>query len=215
MAVLWLHSTSPLFRQAPKVNLELRQKVQRNLARWAAWNAEGSPVRWADRPQSAGIRDTDCVVYFVPSYHDGIVVGRTRREPKFAALHYVFLQQLSLGDPTHLGATIGDPPAMSEVWVSDVIRWVRDTRAANLIWTEKEMDSVAYALAAVALHEAMHNKIEAARDLDWDLHRQGGGDLAMPLSRLAVERRVPANLENRRLLELYFGSRRRQYLHHD
>ena len=213
MAVLWLHATSPLFRPAPKINLELKQRVQRNLMRWACWTAEGSAVRWTDRPQGAGVRDTDCMIYFVPSYHEGLVVGRTRREPKFASLHYVFLQQLSLGDPAHLGATIADAPAVSEIWASDIIRWIREERAVNPIWSEKELEKVAYALAATALHEAMHNKIESARDPDWDLHEQGGGDMAAPLARRTVERHPPPNVTNRHFLELYFGSRRRQYLH--
>jgi hypothetical protein len=37
--------------------------------------------------------------------------------------------------------------------------------------------------------------------------------MALPLARRTVERRPPPNVTNRRLLELFFGSRRRQYLH--
>ena len=131
MAILWLHAIAPLFRPAPKVNVELRQRVRRNLERWATWPAEGSPVLWTDRPAGAGVRDTDCIVYFVPTYREGIIVGRTRRDPQFAGLHYAMLQQLSLGDPTHLSATIADPPAMSEVWAGDIIRWIREAKAGS------------------------------------------------------------------------------------
>src|SRR5215468_5424455 len=135
MAVLWLHATAALFAPAPKINLELKRRVRGNLERWASWPAEGSPVLWTDRPAGAGVRETDCVVYFVPTYREGVIVGRTRRDPKFSAHHYALLQQLSLGDPAHLSATIADPPAMSEVWVMDMMRWVRESRAANPIWT--------------------------------------------------------------------------------
>jgi hypothetical protein len=213
MAILWLHAIAPLFRPAPKVNVELRQRVRRNLERWATWPAEGSPVLWTDRPAGAGVRDTDCIVYFVPTYREGIIVGRTRRDPQFAGLHYAMLQQLSLGDPTHLSATIADPPAMSEVWAGDIIRWIREAKAGSVIWTEAELEQVTYALAVAALHEAMHNKVEPAKGDDWDLHDQGGGDAALALARRTVEKKRPPNAVNLRLLGTYLGSRRRQYIH--
>ena len=213
MAVLWLHSTTALFSPAPKVNLELKRRIKGNLERWASWPADSSPVLWTDRPAGAGIRDTDCVVYFVPTYREGVIVGRTRREPKFAGYHYALLQQLSLGDPAHLSATIADPPAMSEVWASDMMRWIRESRAANPIWTETELAQVSYALAIAAIHEAMHNKVESVKEDDWELHRHGGGNAALPLARRSLEKRPPPSVENRRLLGLYFGSRRRQYVH--
>jgi hypothetical protein len=65
----------------------------------------------------------------------------------------------------------------------------------------------------MALHEAMHNKVESLKEDTWDLHRHGGGDAAQPLARRAVDKRIPPNTENRKLLGLYLGSRRRQYLH--
>lgn len=213
MAILWLHAVAPLFRPAPKVNLELRRRVKNNLERWATWPAEGTPVLWTDRPAGAGVRDTDCIVYFVPTYREGVIVGRTRREPKLAAHHYAVLQQLNLGDPTHLSATIADPPAMSEVWAGDLIQWIRESRAANPVWTEVELEQVSYALAIAALHEAMHNKVESVKEPEWDLHRNGGGDAALPLARRVVAKRPPPGIENRRLLGLYLGSRRRQYIH--
>jgi hypothetical protein len=200
MAILWLHAIAPLFRPAPKVNVELRQRVRRNLERWATWPAEGSPVLWTDRPAGAGVRDTDCIVYFVPTYREGIIVGRTRRDPQFAGLHYAMLQQLSLGDPTHLSATIADPPAMSEVWAGDIIRWIREAKAGSVIWTEAELEQVTYALAVAALHEAMHNKVEPAKGDDWDLHDQGGGDAALALARRTVEKKRPPHAVNLRLL---------------
>ena len=212
MAVLWLHATAPLFRPAPKLNTELRRRVQANLSRWATWPSEGSPVLWTDRPGNAGVRDTDCIVYFVPTYREGLIVNRTRREPKYAGLHYALLQQLSLGDPTHLSATIADPPALSEVWAGDILRWIRESKTNSVIWTEAEMDQVCYALAVAAMHEAMHNKVEPVKGDDWDLHRHGGGEAASPLSRRSVEKRISPNSENRRLLGLYLGSRRRQFV---
>jgi len=212
MAVLWLHATAPLFRPAPKLNVELRRRIQANLSRWATWPAETSTVLWTDRPGGAGVRDTDCIVYFVPTYREGLIVTRTRRDPQYAGLHYALLQQLSLGDPIHLSATIADPPAMSEVWAGDIIRWVREDRATKVIWTDVELEQVAYALAIAALHEAMHNKVESVKDDDWDLHRHGGGEAATALARRSMEKRVPPNAENRRLLGLYLGSRRRQYV---
>jgi hypothetical protein len=213
MAVLWLHATTALFTPAPKVSLELKRRIKGNLERWASWPADGSPVLWTDRPAGAGIRDTDCVVYFVPTYREGIIVGRTRRDAKFAGHHYALLQQLNLGNPVHLSATIADPPAMSEVWVSDMIRWIRESKAASPIWTTAELEQVSYALAVAAFHEAMHNKVESVKEQDWDLHRHGGGDAAMPLAHRSVEARSPPNTENRRLVGLYLGSRRRQYVH--
>jgi hypothetical protein len=211
MAVLWLHAIAPLF-QAPKLNLELRRRVHANLSRWASWPAEGSPVAWTDRPAGAGIRDTDCVVYFVPTYGEGVIVARARRDPQYSGLHYALLQRLSLGDPAHLGATIADPPAMSEIWVGDIIRWVREARALHPVWTDAELEQVSHALAITAYHEAMHNKVESVQKGDWDLHAHGGGGAAWPLPRKSVERRMPPNTENRRLLGLYLGSRLRQYV---
>jgi hypothetical protein len=213
MAILWLYAVAPLFRPAPKVNAELRLRVKRNLERWATWPAEGSAVLWTDRPAGAGIRDTDCIVYFVPTYREGVIVGRTRRDPQLAGLHYAMLQQLNLGDPTHLSATIPDPPAMSEVWAGDIIRWIRESKAASAIWSELELERVSYALAIACYHEAMHNKVEPAKGDDWDLHDNGGGDAALPLARRAVEKKLPPNIENRRLLGTFLGSRRRQYVH--
>src|SRR4030095_3664238 len=71
MAVLWLHAITALFAPAPKVNVEWKRRVKANLERWASWPAEGSPVLWTDRPAGAGIRDTDCVVYFLSAYPEG------------------------------------------------------------------------------------------------------------------------------------------------
>lgn len=213
MAVLWLHSLGPLYPPSASVGARLRYEILRNLTSWATWNAEGSAVQWTDRPLSAGIYDTDCVVYFVPNYRDGLAVVRTRREINLAGLHLVLLGQASLGDPVHLGTTILDPPALSEVWTMDLLRWSRDAPLGNTIWSESDIRQAGYALAASALHEVMHNKIESLREDEWELHQDGGGGMAAPLSRLAMKARARPTAENQHLLRLYFGSRRAQYIH--
>jgi len=71
----------------------------------------------------------------------------------------------------------------------------RIARRHNPIWTETELAQVSYALAIAAIHEAMHNKVESVKEDDWELHRHGGGNAAMPLARRSLEKRPPPSVE--------------------
>jgi hypothetical protein len=122
----------------------------------------------------------DCVVYIVNSFNSGFARGTLQGlgTSASAAQQQQLAQysQSAMDVSTNiqfLGVTVLDVnPAVSEVWVSRVIQLIRGTRRYSTNWTDAELESYGYALAHMAVHEMMHNKVDPNFGPNWNLHIQ-------------------------------------------
>ena len=177
MPTLWLNpmvELSPI--DGPEVEARVRSAVIDLLGRCASWapGAAGT-VSWAPAGGlPAATPAEDCVVHVVGSYGSGVVQRLVA--PVRDSIDPVRLAELSALDPPELGVTFSaDGATASEVHLARCRRRLFGLRAHSTRLEGDRLENFALVVAAVAWHEAMHQKVDAAMGIGWDLHVAGGG----------------------------------------
>ena len=191
-------------------------------------------VLWTTDISSETVGRRDIVIYFVNCFAPGTsgsrrargsnsVVERYLREREAAtsgstATTYRQLRQQffnPLTTPGEAGLCIADtdntPPASSGTSAceayTDVIA-AANAIPAGVANRSDFVNNQGFALAGIAFHEAMHNKIDPFHGSSWNLHTSGGGGLALG-NFGGSQTHTSANI---RLMGQYIYRPRRQYI---
>ena len=189
MATIWLTCRRPFDRHNLQVNTTIRDMVKRQIVTWTGWSGSPHDVQWKLRIEQQAIGRRDSVVYFVGSFSSGVVRPRMRQDYQNAndsqraelrEREIAWANDSRSRPPTHLGATVAEAPAASEVWIEACLFQIFGLGAHRPNWSPVLLDRTAKILAAVALHELAHNKVEPVQQRSnpaWNLHNpaHGGG----------------------------------------
>jgi hypothetical protein len=173
MATLWLYQMADHLSINAGLDGDFQRSVQTTLLRYASW--PGSPkVAWTNNLASAQVTPQDCVVYFVHGFHSG--AANYLLSHTGGRLSAADLQLVDSTNYTELGLclTVPHQPTVSEVHIDKCLNAVRQARRFHTDFDATEMIDYPLLLAAVAWHEAMHNKVEPHMRRGWDQHRSGG-----------------------------------------
>jgi hypothetical protein len=160
-------------------------------------------VLWTTNIASETVGSRDIVIYFVNCYAPGSgtirrrgntsVVERYLHEREAAtsgslsqqyhALRQQFFSPLSspseagLCVPDTDGTTASNSTSVCEVYI-DVMTQANPVPAGAANRAQLLQNNLGFAIAGMAFHEAMHNKIDPFQGSGWNLHTSGGGGLA-------------------------------------
>lgn len=160
-------------------------------------------VLWTTNIASETVGSRDIVIYFVNCYASGSgtrrrrgntsVVERYLREreaatsgslsQQYQALRQQFFSPLSTPSEAGLcipdtdGTTASNSTSVCEVYI-DVMTQANPVPAGAANRAQLLQNNLGFAIAGMAFHEAMHNKIDPFQGSGWNLHTSGGGGLA-------------------------------------
>lgn len=136
---------------------------------------------WASIAELSARRPNECVVYFVPSYSEGLIHPFASRMAGRSS-YYADLERIYSGPtPPHAGLTMEDLESenvrmLSEVHVDRMLRaFPRATESGLRPEDEREhCRRAGVGIGGMAFHELMHNVIDRNEGDRFDLHARGG-----------------------------------------
>lgn len=203
---VWLQAVDALSSNCNDANL-IAQGIQSRLQSLFTLVTQrpGPPaqiqVLWTTNISGETVGNRDIVIYFVNCYRPGStrrrgntsVVERYLREreaatsgslsQQYRALRQQFFSPLSspseagLCIPDTDGTTASNSTSVCEVYI-DVMTHANPVPAGAANRAQLLQNNLGFAMAGMAFHEAMHNKIDPFQGGSWNLHTSGGGGLA-------------------------------------
>jgi len=214
VATLQLVKTVPfLIGAEPETERRIGNAMIQFLNPWRA-NWGGVSFQMCNNIHSAS--NHDCVVYLVNSWNSGVI--RAQNPGTLPLSVRKELQVLGLADMASslntsgpLGLTQTNAPAISEVYVSRCRSFALELRASANHIEGDALQNFAYVMAHVAVHEMMHNKIDAFAP-GQTIHNFQNGRFSGPINADHMRRRQPPNANDDTRIRQHFASHKQQFI---